>query len=257
MCITKPDHLHLEMYYQCADIFVSLSDNRAETFGLTIIEAMLSGLPVVVSEIAGYRSVVIDGITGFYVPTYSAPINEDLSYYSGSPAGSGDSWLQSVAVDLTIAQSKLETLLNDDVTLQSLSKQAQQYATKQFEKNKMLEAYADLFNMQVPLVASPPTHLLDDINLIMSEQVSNRLNLQTSVSISAHGKRVMTHNKTYVAFPKHTNERPFIMTILSVVAKEGVITLKTLVDFTNLDEQKMYSHVIYILKQGLIQIVKT
>lgn len=55
--------------WACADIFCSLSDNIQETFGLTPIEAMAAGLPVVVSDWDGYRDTVRDGIDGFRIPT--------------------------------------------------------------------------------------------------------------------------------------------------------------------------------------------
>ena len=58
---------------QAADIFVSLSDNIQETFGLTPIEAMAAGLPCVVSDWNGYRDTVVDGETGFRIPTVTAP----------------------------------------------------------------------------------------------------------------------------------------------------------------------------------------
>jgi glycosyltransferase involved in cell wall biosynthesis len=54
--------------YASADIFLSLSDNIQETFGLTPVEAMAAGLPVVVSDWDGYRETVRDGIDGFLVP---------------------------------------------------------------------------------------------------------------------------------------------------------------------------------------------
>lgn len=52
-----------------ADIFCSLSDNIQETFGITPIEAMAAGLPVVVSDWDGYKDTVRDGIDGFRIPT--------------------------------------------------------------------------------------------------------------------------------------------------------------------------------------------
>lgn len=52
-----------------ADLFCSLADNIQETFGITPIEAMAAGLPVVVSDWDGYRDTVRDGIDGFRIPT--------------------------------------------------------------------------------------------------------------------------------------------------------------------------------------------
>ena len=52
-----------------ADVFCSLSDNIQETFGITPIEAMAAGLPMVVSDWDGYRDTVRDGTDGFRIPT--------------------------------------------------------------------------------------------------------------------------------------------------------------------------------------------
>jgi len=59
--------------WRAADIFVSLSDNIQETFGITPIEAMASGLPVLVSDWDGYKDTVRDGVDGFRIPTWAPP----------------------------------------------------------------------------------------------------------------------------------------------------------------------------------------
>ena len=51
-----------------ADIFCSPADNLQETFGLSVLEAMASSLPVVASDWNGYRDLVVHGSTGFLVP---------------------------------------------------------------------------------------------------------------------------------------------------------------------------------------------
>lgn len=58
--------------YSAGDVFVSLSDNVQETFGVTIIEAMSAGLPVIGSDWNGYKETIEHGNTGFLVPTYWA-----------------------------------------------------------------------------------------------------------------------------------------------------------------------------------------
>jgi hypothetical protein len=55
--------------YGAADIFISLVDNIQETFGLTPLEAMAAGLPVVASDWDGYRYTMRDGVEGFLIPT--------------------------------------------------------------------------------------------------------------------------------------------------------------------------------------------
>jgi starch synthase len=55
--------------WHSADVFCSLADNIQETFGLTPIEAMAAGLPVVVSDWNGYKDTVRHEIDGFRVTT--------------------------------------------------------------------------------------------------------------------------------------------------------------------------------------------
>ncbi|WP_397420440.1 glycosyltransferase family 4 protein [Phenylobacterium sp.] len=57
--------------WAAADIFVTLADNIQETFGLTPIEAMAAGLPVVVTDWDGYRDTVRDGVDGFRIATWA------------------------------------------------------------------------------------------------------------------------------------------------------------------------------------------
>ena len=59
--------------WAAADVFLSLVDNIQETFGLTPIEAMAAGLPVVVSDWDGYRYTVRDGVDGVLIPTLASP----------------------------------------------------------------------------------------------------------------------------------------------------------------------------------------
>lgn len=65
--------LNRERAWAAADLFTSLSDNIQETFGLTPLEAMAAGLPVVVSDWDGYKDTVRDGIDGFRVPVHMPP----------------------------------------------------------------------------------------------------------------------------------------------------------------------------------------
>jgi hypothetical protein len=53
-----------------ADVFVSPADNLQETFGLSLVEAMAAGLPVVAGDFSGYRDFVQDGATGFLLPSW-------------------------------------------------------------------------------------------------------------------------------------------------------------------------------------------
>ncbi|SHN31750.1 Glycosyltransferase involved in cell wall bisynthesis [Cyclobacterium lianum] len=56
-------------YYRLMDIFCIASAH--EGFGLVAVEAMMHKLPVIATEVGGLKDIVVDGITGFLVPSRS------------------------------------------------------------------------------------------------------------------------------------------------------------------------------------------
>ena len=56
----------LRYYYSAADVFVSTP--WYEPFGITPLEAMACGTPVIGSAVGGIRFTVVDGQTGYLVP---------------------------------------------------------------------------------------------------------------------------------------------------------------------------------------------
>ena len=53
-----------------ADLFVLPSINTAEAFGVVLIEAMASGVPVIASDLPGVRTVAKDGGEIFTIKNY-------------------------------------------------------------------------------------------------------------------------------------------------------------------------------------------
>lgn len=90
-----------------ADIFMSLSDNIQETFGLTPLEAMASGLPVICSDWDGYRATVRHEIDGFRIPTVIPPpgTGEDLAR---------DHWSELLQYNSFVARAAMATAVDVD-----------------------------------------------------------------------------------------------------------------------------------------------
>jgi glycosyltransferase involved in cell wall biosynthesis len=59
--------------WAASDLFLTLVDNIQETFGITPIEAMAAGLPIVASDWDGYRYTMRHGQEAFLIPTLLAP----------------------------------------------------------------------------------------------------------------------------------------------------------------------------------------
>lgn len=59
----------LRQFYGAADVFVTTP--WYEPFGITPVEAMACGVPVIGANVGGIRSTVVDGETGFLVPPHA------------------------------------------------------------------------------------------------------------------------------------------------------------------------------------------
>lgn len=60
-------------FYSKASLVLNLSrvDQWVETFGLTILEAMAFGIPVIVPPVGGPAELVVDGVHGYHVDSYN------------------------------------------------------------------------------------------------------------------------------------------------------------------------------------------
>jgi glycosyltransferase involved in cell wall biosynthesis len=69
------------VYYKAADIFVLSSIVTSEVFPLTLLEASISGLPMVVSDLQTFRCIIEDGYNGFFTKVgYEQDLADTISY---------------------------------------------------------------------------------------------------------------------------------------------------------------------------------
>jgi glycosyltransferase involved in cell wall biosynthesis len=102
--------------WSACDVFISLSDNIQETFGLTLIEAMAAGKPVIATDWDGYRQTVRHGETGFMVPTFMPErFGNDLALSHATGSITYDQYLAQasslVSVDLRALREAIEQLV--------------------------------------------------------------------------------------------------------------------------------------------------
>lgn len=136
--------------WRAGDVFVSLVDNVQETFGLTPVEAMAAGLPVVVSDWDGYRDSVRHGVDGFRVPTLmtSGPFGEPLVDRYAADIDSYDMYLArttyNVVVDVEATVEAFVKLIEDPALRQRMGEAGRARATADYDWQKILGLYEDL-----------------------------------------------------------------------------------------------------------------
>ena len=136
---------------QGADIFVSLSDNIQETFGLTPVEAMAAGVPSVVSDWNGYRDTVVDGETGFLVPTTTAPpgAGVDIADRYGAHVDRYDRFIGvtslATAVDVEACAGAIARLANDRGLRARFGAAGRDRARRLYDWRVVVAAYQDLW----------------------------------------------------------------------------------------------------------------
>ncbi|MGI9279300.1 MAG: DUF4135 domain-containing protein [Endozoicomonas sp.] len=125
-----------------ADVFVSLSDNVQESFGLAPLEAMRAGIPVILSDWNGYRDLIVSGQEGYLIKTSSADhdaISRSLSLVSKAQAQLIQA--QGVAVDIESLKEALSSLLLDENLRKEMSKAAIQRINETFSWPLLIEQY--------------------------------------------------------------------------------------------------------------------
>ena len=102
---------HLEPLFFCADVFLLPSEQ--ESFGLTALEAMACGVPVIASDVGGLPEVIRHGETGFLYP---------------------------VGETASMARQAVE-LLNDQALFDRIKTQARERAVNLFPAVKIIPQY--------------------------------------------------------------------------------------------------------------------
>lgn len=120
-------HDEMSKWYQMADIAVVPSQGN-EAFGLTNVEAMACGLPVVAARTGGMTEIIVDGETGFFVDV-------------------GDAGVPQLA-------SRINQLLHQHELRKKMGEKARRWAEQNFTWElaaaRMLEAYKTEWNESIP-----------------------------------------------------------------------------------------------------------
>src|SRR5579862_1150391 len=157
----QPTAAEAPLYYAAADLFVSLSDTVQESFGLTPLEAMASGLAVVVSDWSGYRETVVHGETGFRVPTLWAECDEEVNLFGPLRSWEEDHLRlgQSVAVDYRELVEWLDMLVSNPALCERLGGNARRHVEASYAWPHVVARYRALWDELWTIAAALPAEM--------------------------------------------------------------------------------------------------
>ena len=146
------------LLYSAADVFVSPCDNIQETFGLTVLEGMASGLPVVCSDWDGYMATVPHGKTGFRIPTYWMECDADICTYAPiAPLFYNQFYLsQSIAFDVNYMANALHLLIDNNALRAKMGRQAREHVLQTYDWKVVIRRYIELWEELYQIAASHP-----------------------------------------------------------------------------------------------------
>lgn len=267
--------------WAAADIFISLADNIQETFGLTPIEAMAAGLPVVVTDWNGYQETVRHEVDGFRIPTTLPPegcsldfaahyFDDSLNYstYVGHIS-------LTTAVDIAACTQALTALFTQPELRQRLGESGRQRVREVYDWSVVIQAYEALWQEQAelqtaatvtaPLAPGQPAQpLCDDPCRLYAHYPTQQLNAEQLLELGAMAApdRLQQLRQTWmVNFGADRRATPEVIDqVIAAIAEAGVLTVAAIMQQCGGTEPasriRLLRTLVYLLKFNVLQFVK-
>jgi hypothetical protein len=262
--------------WHAADVFISLSDNIQEAFGLTPLEAMAAGLPVIVSDWDGYRQTVEHRKSGLMVPTALAAeaagleiawryVNEfeDYNRYVGAVA-------QATAVDVEATAAACVELIENPGLRRSLAEYGRRRAYETFDWRHIIPRYEELWTElahrraaadlppagdasdRLPPFKSNPMRLFANF---ATRTVGDDAAVEIAVENPAKAMAAMVANQMNAAADSYLLPLDRRALLLDHLAKSGPRTIaELLTGFKPADPNRLRRTVMWMLKCGIVRL---
>lgn len=136
--VEQPSNEMKMALFSGADFFVSIADNPQETFGLTVLESMHAGTPLIVSDFDGYRELARDE-AGIRVPTTWTEISGLTDVESLMDMRTLHRYLaQTLSVDMNALRNALRSMYTDAETRLKYGQQAQKRFAQHFTHSSII-----------------------------------------------------------------------------------------------------------------------
>jgi len=254
--------------WSAADIFMSLSDNIQETFGLTPIEAMANGLPIIASDWDGYRETIRHGIDGFRAKTISAPPGhgETLARRHGEGSISYDAFLmescQQVVVDIDEVTRHLLQLINHPQLRKDMGANGRERALSTYSWNTIAQQYQELLihlreirSQATPSKKQPQAHpLRPDPFTLHSHYPTALLSPDTLIFLGEAKTDLMTNLSLKMNQPLRPLDPLTLSTILNLTKNKKALSFSELHQEMGKETKELIRHVLLLGKYGYLRL---
>lgn len=264
--------------WSAADIFISLSDNIQETFGLTPVEAMANGLPAIVSDWNGYKESVRHEIDGFRIPTLIPPpeacLDLALNYLDNSlnwPTYMGHTSL-ATAVDIDACTRALCQLIQNPEMRKRMGENGRQRVREIYDWKVVIAAYEQLWRelAEIRLAAPesahlkpgmPPHPLCDDPFRVLEHYSTQTFSNEMMLSLGTNAHPELLQHLQAIWFTSFGQERRISVKIqveiLGAIEQKGAVSVGEIVDRYVKNKKELaylYRTLLYLVKFGILVI---
>lgn len=244
------------------DCFISLSDTYSETFGISVLEAMAVGLPVIVSDWSGYRSLVDHGVEGLRVPTIgpatrgrasSLSMLMDLRYFEA----------QQIAFDHRIFKDNLRAVYESPDLAARLGRNGRAKVEAIYAWDRIVPRMEAVWKWQLQEAAKqketsevPESPFFYDQGRAFAAYSSQHVRSNTELRLGSPDqilKCLRQRGSIFWNIP--SNMIPSLGdSLFQKIAARGTVTLESLHgDFADTDQELLTAHVLRLLKYGFLE----
>lgn len=258
-----------------SDVFLAPCDNTQETFGLSVIEALCAGLPVIASDWDGYRSLIKDGENGFLIPTLMPDTCQHLDAIAPLQRDSFNqlAFAQAVATDSEKFSEALTRLAHDKNLRDEMSRHARETGANHTWSN-VIRQYLKLWgglakasvndagpavtsvpsNHQVPGTDCPSTPPLD-YHDVFRHYATQTLKPEHRVQTSPRGHQSL--NRQALLYRLYDMEEILDLNLLSFILKtaDQSVSVQMLCEkLPQAHPDKLKYHILWAYKFGLVTV---